>query len=142
MDRLKEKIVEFGSYLNDVTNVGLSNNEKDMYFILEKLVTEVQNSLPKVPCMDKCSGCCINSGLPRVTSIEWNLIHKHIINNMSEENKNIVLEKLNQLHVPQLDELIKEQNRISQSHTKIDINNPLPKPDFKSGYCPFLIENS
>lgn len=142
MQKLQEKIIEFGSYLNNVTNLGLSENQRDLYYILDKLVDEVRDSYPQVPCKDKCSACCIHSGLPRVTAIEWQAIHKYLLKSVSEENKKQIINQLIDMHSDQVDELLKEQERIKYSHTKINENTTMTRPNFKCSQCPFLINNS
>jgi len=143
MENIQQQIAEFGIYLNNSTNVGLSNNEKDIYYLLEELVEIVKNSLPIVPCKDKCSGCCTNYGLPRTTLIEWIPIHKYINTVMSEEVKEIVLKQLKEQHSEQIVELLQERERVQHSHTEIGRSvEKKPRPNFKCSSCPLLVDNS
>jgi Fe-S-cluster containining protein len=140
-ETLQETIVSYAEHIDKSTNVGLTGNNKDLYFLIDSLVDSVRETFPVVPCRDKCSACCVHSGLPRVTSIEWQPIHKYIVNEMSPENRQIVIKQLLEWHSSQVDELLKEQNRIQEPHTKrIKANSPEPK--FKCTQCPLLIEGS
>lgn len=143
MEDIQQEIAQFGIYLNNATNLGLSNNEKDIYYLLEELVEIVKRSLPVVPCKDKCSGCCTNYGLPRTTLIEWIPIHKYINNSMPEEIKKIVFEQLKEQHSNQIEELLQERERVQHSHTEIGRTvEKKPRPDFKCSACPLLVNDS
>lgn len=143
MENIQEKIAEYGIYLSNATNVGLSNNQKDIYHLLEELVEIVKSSLPVVPCKDKCSGCCTNFGLPRTTLIEWIPIHKYIANEMPEELRKQVIDQLVEYHSNQIPELLQEQDRVKHSHTEIGRTvEKKPRPDFKCSGCPLLVNNS
>ncbi|RYX98726.1 hypothetical protein EON78_04855, partial [bacterium] len=143
MDKIQEQIAEYGIHLSNSTNVGLSNNQKDIYYLLEELVDIVIQSLPVVPCKDKCSGCCTNFGLPRTTTIEWIPIHKYIATQMPEETKKIVIKQLVDNHADQIQQLLDEQDRVKFSHTEIGRSvEKKPRPDFKCSGCPLLVDNS
>lgn len=138
---LQQKIISYAPLIDNATNLGLSGNNRDLYFLMSSLVNEVQKEYPQLPCKDKCSMCCENYGLPRVTVIEWQLVYKYITKEMPEELKNKVIEQVLTLHVKQIPELLEEQNRIREPHTKrIKANSP--RPNFKCGYCPFLVNQS
>ncbi|MFN8671918.1 MAG: YkgJ family cysteine cluster protein [Candidatus Sericytochromatia bacterium] len=142
MDQTLENIiVSFAPLINESTNVGLSNNIKDLYFLMDLLVQKVKEEYQEIPCKNKCSMCCESFGLPRTTTIEWQIIFKYLNKNYPKENLKIVIDRTLKDHVPQLDQLMKEQARIQEPHTK-RIKSQAPRPDFKCGYCPFLIEGS
>jgi Fe-S-cluster containining protein len=138
---LQETIVSYADHINKSTNVGLTENKKDLYHLLDTLVDSVKATFPTVPCRDKCSACCVSYGLPRVTAIEWQPIHKYILNNFTDEQRETVIKQALEWHGPQVDELLKEQARIQEPHTK-RIKEESPRPKFKCGHCPFLINNS
>ena len=143
MDNIQKQIAEYGIHLSNATNLGLSNNYKDIYFLLEELVEKVKKSLPVVPCQNKCSGCCTNYGLPRTTTIEWIPIHRYITKEMSEENRKIVIKQLIETHKDQVKQLLEEQERVKFSHTEIGRTvEKKPRPDFKCSSCPLLINDS
>jgi Fe-S-cluster containining protein len=138
---LTSKIVKYAPLIDKATNTGLSNNEKDLYFLMDSLVDEVKKTYPELPCKNKCSLCCENYGIPRVTTIEWQVVHKYIVKEMPEELRKKVIQQTIDMHTPQIEELTEEQNRIQEPHTKrIKANSPRPK--FKCGHCPFLVDQS
>jgi Fe-S-cluster containining protein len=140
-NNLQDTITGYSDKIALATNTGLSGNEKDIYYLIDNLVESVKATFPTVPCADKCSGCCVNSGLPRVSSIEWQPIHKYILNNFSDEQRKTVIRQTLEWHSPQIDQLLLEQNRIQEPHTK-KIKASSPTPKFKCAHCPFLIDNS
>ncbi len=143
MGNIQEQISEYGIHLSNATNLGLSNNHKDIYFLLEELVEKVKKSLPIVPCQDKCSGCCTNYGLPRTTMIEWMPIHKYIMNEMTEDQRKIIVNQLIDNYADQVKELLEEQERNKFSHSEIGRNvEKKPRPNFKCSSCPLLINDS
>lgn len=143
MEDIQQQIAEFGSYLINATNLGLSNNEKDIYYLLEELVEIVKKSLPVVPCKDKCSACCTHFGLPRTTLIEWIPIHKYISTKMDPELREKVIAQTLEQHSNQIPELLQERERVQHSHTEIGRTvEKKPRPDFKCGACPLLVNDS
>jgi len=140
MDNLLEAtIIKCAEYLSRATNVGLSENYKDIYYLIDYLSNAVKFAYPQIPCKEKCSSCCIDSGLPRVTGIEWQVIHHYLINNMSKEQKDIVSKNVIELHNNQIDTLLEENERTKIPYTKITVATN--KPKLESLACPFLLNN-
>jgi Fe-S-cluster containining protein len=141
MNQLQKTIIGYSELINNSTNIGLSENEKDLFFLMDKLISEVRDTYPYVPCKDKCSACCLHAGLPRVTLAEWQLVHKFIIKEMDENTRQLIIKRTLELHGNQIEELMEEQARIQIPHTERDESKE-PKPRFKCLECPLLIEGS
>lgn len=142
MDNSLEKIIiSFAPLVDSATNLGLSENNKDLYFLMDTLVQQVKEAYPDIPCKNKCSMCCEKFGLPRVTAVEWRAIHKYLTKKMDSETRAKIVKHVLDNHLPQLEELMKEQKRIQTPHMQ-RISEDSVRPDFKCGYCPLLVEGS
>jgi len=138
---LENIIVSFAPLIDKSTNLGISGNQRDLYFLMDDLVRQVKEYYPDIPCKNKCSFCCESFGLPRTTTVEWQVIYKYMAKEMPEEIKKTVIKNVIEKHSSQIPELMKEQERIQGPHTK-KLELETEKPNFKCGYCPFLIEGS
>jgi Fe-S-cluster containining protein len=131
---LQINISQTWNLLQAATNVGESDDVKDLYYLIEFLVFLVENEYPAIPCKAGCSQCCIDSGLPRVTALEWRHIHGYMAKTMPEGLRAQVISQNEALHRPQLELFLQEQARIAAPKTD------LPLPPFGCSQCPFLIE--
>ena len=112
IESLPDKIVTYYDFIENATNIGLSKNQKDLFTILDNLIEEVKNAYPQALCKDKCSSCCETFGLPRTTAIEWQLVHKYMVNEMSEEQRQLIIERTIELFSSQISQLSKKITRI------------------------------
>jgi Fe-S-cluster containining protein len=131
---LQINISQTWNLLQSATNVGETDDVSDLYYLIEFLVFMVEEAYPAIPCKAGCSQCCIDSGLPRVTALEWKHIHNFLLNQMPEEQKNRVIAQNETMHRPQLAHFLQEQARIEAPQSQI------PLPDFGCSQCPFLLE--
>lgn len=141
-EELQKQIAECGVYLEKATNTGLSGNERDIYYLIDELVKKVNSTYPYAPCKDKCSSCCKSYGLPRVTAIEWQNIHKFLLNDLPEEKRKSLIEQTKRIYLNQIPALLEEQERIKISYTRINPEDWPKKPDLKNLQCPFLVDDS
>jgi len=141
IDNLQNKIIEFYPLIEKATNVGLSDNEKDIYYLIDRLTSYVHNTYNSIMCKNKCSSCCINAGLPRVTTIEWQVIFKYLKNEVNKETLDLLIKRTISLHSNQINHLMEEQERIQEPHTRRN-ESKYPRPKFKCLECPFLIDHS
>jgi len=137
---LQATIIKCADYLSKATNVGLSENYRDVYYLIDYLSHAVRFTYPQIPCEEKCSRCCSDSGLPRVTAIEWQIIHNYLINEMSNENKELVSKNIIDFYSNQVDSLLEENERTKVPYTKITQATGKPSLEYMS--CPFLLNNS
>lgn len=121
--------------LQQVSNVGESGDLDDLYFLIGFLVFLVEREYPAIPCQAACSQCCIESGLPRTTALEWRHIHRYLMEQMPAEIRLRVIAQNEDWHRPQLEYFLEEQERIQDAEAK----KPLPK--FQCSQCPFLVDN-
>lgn len=68
----------FKAQLADVRTVGQDASSRDMYGLMDQLTAYVANSVPSVACRAGCIACC-SSELPGVSSLEWQVIHRHLL---------------------------------------------------------------
>lgn len=121
--------------LQAVNNVGESGDVTDLYFLIGFLVFLVEREYPAIPCRAGCSQCCIESGLPRTTALEWTLIYRYLTEVMPVEIRLRVIEQNETWHRPQLECLLEEQARIQTPQPQ------RPVPAFQCSQCPFLLDN-
>lgn len=106
----------------------------DLNYLIDFLVYLVDQAYPFIPCPTGCSNCCVDSGLPRTSALEWAHIHRYISEQMPPEILLKVIEQNETRHRPQYQQFLAEQARIENPDTD------LPLPDFGCKECPFLIE--
>lgn len=131
--RLQASLANATRYLQEIENVGDSDDAQDMYYLIDFLVYLVDQAYPFIPCPSGCSNCCVDSGLPRTSALEWRHIHRFLKNLPAESFARIVAQN-EARHRPQLDKFLQEQARIESPDTELAL------PDFGCRECPFLIE--
>lgn len=52
------------------TNLGVTHDQQDLYYLLDYLTFAVDRAYPEIPCTRGCSHCC-NNQVFRVTDLEW-----------------------------------------------------------------------
>jgi Fe-S-cluster containining protein len=58
-------------------NLGLSDDHKDLYTLVDAVVTDIQMAQPPFACRVGCNACCYTP--PIVTSLEWQAIHRYLL---------------------------------------------------------------
>ncbi|PIQ28000.1 hypothetical protein COW36_03360 [bacterium (Candidatus Blackallbacteria) CG17_big_fil_post_rev_8_21_14_2_50_48_46] len=130
---LQISISQTWQWLQSASNVGESDDVHDLYYLIEFLVFLVEKQYPAIPCKAGCSQCCIDSGLPRVSALEWRHIHRYLLE-MPATDRQRILAQNEQMHRPQVDLFLNEQLRLLQPEAKI------PLPPFGCTQCPMLVE--
>lgn len=132
---LEKTIIQCWHYLNRANNLGKSNDYLDVYFIIDYLSYAVEEAYPQIPCKSGCSMCCSDTGLPRVTQIEWVLILDYLKSEVNQNTLSKILKQNRELHLNQKSSLQLEVKRLK------DPNFKEKPPDLNCKYCPFLIDN-
>ncbi|MBC7542869.1 MAG: YkgJ family cysteine cluster protein [Candidatus Sericytochromatia bacterium] len=109
-------------------NIGLSADQRDLYTLIDAVVTDVQAASPPFACRAGCNACCYTP--PIVTSLEWQALHRHLLTLPTETQRQIVsnAEALRPL-APQLQ--AKRQARLTPDAP------PLPSATLQ---CPMLVD--
>ncbi len=130
---LRQQLAQLGQALPLANNLGLTQDMQDIYYLIDFFTYLVDQTYPEIPCPTGCSHCCVDSGLPRVSSLEWQLIYTHILQ-LEEDVWQRILAQNEQFHRPQLPQFLEEQKRIAAPDTD------LPLPQFGCKQCPFLLD--
>lgn len=138
LESLKQLQIELHALaqrLQQVNNLGETEDAADLYTLIGEMVALVAAHYSAIPCQSGCSGCCIDSGLPRTSALEW----QHIFDYLQEEMPPALLEKVLQQnqdwHGEQLSAFLEEQKRIEDPSAKLAL------PQFESKRCPFLVDD-
>src|SRR5262245_14065879 len=73
--RFYDKLV---AMLPEVTSIGGSWDEHDLYWLIEKAVVAAQTNHPEFLCRAGCASCCYGDNIPLVTSSEWKLVYQEL----------------------------------------------------------------
>lgn len=133
LEALQTGLKRAASFLSQADNVGLSQDPRDVYYLIDFMVYLVKEAYPYIPCQSGCSQCCVDSGLPRTSILEWQAIYHYLRDVVSEETRQTVLRQNEQLHRQQLALFLQEQARIEQPDTDLAL------PAFTCKRCPFLV---
>lgn len=131
--QLQLNLAELGNALQAVTNMGITGDLKDLYYLIDFFTTLVDQAYPEIPCPTGCSMCCVDSGLPRTSSLEWRLIYSYLLR-LPEETWQRIKAQNEAFHGEQIDLFLQEQTRIHQPESK------LPLPEFGCKACPLLLD--
>lgn len=134
----QQAVVRCREHLRHTTNLGKSGDFHDVYYLIDYLASVVHLQYPVIPCKAGCLQCCVDAGLPRVTALEWQVIHDHLVHDLSPGTQAQILDQTRRLYAGQIDRLLDEQGRIQQSHTHPGA--PAGKPSLDSMCCPLLID--
>lgn len=132
--RMQQSLAAAARYLEGVGNIGRSDAPDDLYYLIDFLVYLVDQAYPFIPCPSGCSMCCVDSGLPRTSALEWEHIHRYLSEVMPRATLQRVIERNESMHRPQLAHFLAEQARIE------DPDSDLPLPAFGCKECPFLLD--
>ncbi|MGV3527079.1 MAG: YkgJ family cysteine cluster protein [Candidatus Sericytochromatia bacterium] len=132
---LQNSLAQAARYLAGVDNIGVSDDPSDLYYLIDFLVFLVNQAYPQIPCQSGCAQCCIDSGLPRTSSVEWGHIYRYLRDTMPPETLQAVIAQNDAWHRPQRELFLQEQRRIEAPDTE------LPLPSFGCKQCPLLINN-
>ncbi|HEY9844434.1 MAG: YkgJ family cysteine cluster protein [Candidatus Sericytochromatia bacterium] len=132
--QLQNDLAAAARALEQVDNIGVSQDIHDIFYLIDFLVYLVDQVYPFIPCPSGCSNCCVDSGLPRTSALEWEHIHRYISTQMPAETLRRVIAQNEARHRPQLEMFLREQDRIESPDTD------LPLPAFGCKECPFLLE--
>jgi len=135
IQQLQTNFARAARFLEQATNLGQSQDPKDVYYLIDFLVRVVNEAYPYIPCQSGCSMCCVNSGLPRTSSLEWVHIHSYLRDEMPPETLTQVLQQNESWHRQQLDLFLQEQKRIESPDSE------LPLPTFGCKQCPLLVND-
>lgn len=131
--RLHAHLAAGARQLQQIENVGASDDPKDIYYLIDFLVFLVDQAYPFIPCPSGCSYCCVDSGLPRTSALEWGHIHRYL-QTLAPAVRERIIAQNEERHRPQLDMFLREQARIESPDTD------LPLPNFGCRECPFLLD--
>lgn len=67
----------FGVMAAGCDNLGLTDDTKDLYTLIDAVVADVQVANPPFACRSGCNACCYSP--PMVTSLEWQTLHRHLL---------------------------------------------------------------
>lgn len=135
----QQAVVRCREHLRHSTNLGQSGDFHDVYYLIDYLASVVHLNYTAIPCKAGCHGCCLDSGLPRVTALEWQVIHDHLVNDLSLGTQAQIIDQTRRLHQDQVPALLEEQRHIQRPHTD-ESGLHLAKPDLKSMRCPLLVD--
>lgn len=130
---LQNNLAAAARSLTQLDNIGVSDDSRDVYYLIDFLVYLVDQAYPFIPCPSGCSACCVENGLPRTSALEWELIHRYL-QNLPEETLLQVIQQNEAWHRPQLNLFLNEQARIENAETDQTL------PAFGCSECPCLIE--
>ncbi|MBC7542800.1 MAG: YkgJ family cysteine cluster protein [Candidatus Sericytochromatia bacterium] len=66
-----------GDNVRKATNIGRSGDDRDLYRLVDKIVTLASEPYGDFLCVTGCTNCCYN--LPFVTSLEWETLYAHML---------------------------------------------------------------
>lgn len=132
--KLQNSLSQASQYLERIQNIGESDDGEDLYYLIDFFSYLVDQTYPAIPCRTGCSHCCVESGLPRTSALEWQHIHRYLQDEMGEETLQLVLNENEKLHRQQLPAFLVEQRRIENPDSKI------PLEGFGCTRCPLLVE--
>lgn len=131
--KLQTQLAAGARQLLQIENVGASDDPKDIYYLIDFLVFLVDQAYPFIPCPSGCSYCCVDSGLPRTSALEWEHIHSYL-QTLAPAIRERIIAQNEERHRPQLGMFLKEQARIESPDTD------LPLPNFGCRECSFLLD--
>lgn len=67
---LRATIQKIAPALIKSNNVGATNDDRDLYYLIDYLTFAVDRAYPEIPCARGCGHCCKNQVF-RVTALEW-----------------------------------------------------------------------
>jgi Fe-S-cluster containining protein len=85
---LRATIAQTAPLIPVADNVGQSNDQQDIYYLLDYLCFAVDRAYPQIPCSKGCSHCC--KQLFRVTQLEWTTF-KQGLAEMPAETRDAIL---------------------------------------------------
>lgn len=135
ISNLQTSLAQAAQALPHVDNIGVSNDTRDLFYLIDFLVHLVESAYPFIPCTSGCSNCCVESGLPRTSSLEWAHIYRYLSEEMPVETRLRVIEQNENFHQPQLGLFLQEQERLAQIESEQQL------PAFGCKQCPFLVDN-
>jgi Fe-S-cluster containining protein len=135
LEALQAGLQRAAKFLGRADRVGQSEDPRDIYYLIDFMVYLVKEAYPYIPCQSGCSHCCVDSGLPRTSALEWQHIYAYLRDTASPEVRQTVLRQNEVLHRQQLALFLQEQARIERPDTD------LPLPAFGCKRCPFLIDD-
>ena len=112
-------------YLKDVDNIGISDDFRDLYYLVDYIVYSVSNTYPNFPCKSQCSECCHT--FVNITSIEWQTIHKYITTVLTPQEQTQIINRNEDLNRDQIQLLMDFQ-----------LQDTIQKDLFKNFICPLL----
>lgn len=134
----QQAVVRSWEHLRHTTNLGKSGDFHDIYYLIDYLASVVHLNYTAIPCKAGCHQCCVDSGLPRVTSLEWEVIHRFVLG-LPVGTQAQIIAQTRRFHGDQIPQLLEEQGRIQRPHSEGEGGN-LAKPAFISMRCPLLID--
>jgi len=132
---LQASLNQAAQYLPQINNIGVSDDTHDLYYLVDFLNYLVDQAYPKIPCKSGCSNCCVESGLPRTSSLEWQHIYTYLKDMMPPDVFETVLAQNERLHRDQISLFQAEQSRIETPEKN------MPLPEFGCKQCPLLVNN-
>lgn len=132
-EQLAYQLGQLGQTLGWVDNIGITGNQRDLYYLIDFFTYLVDQAYPQIPCPTGCSHCCVDSGLPRTSSLEWRLIYAYLLR-MPESVWQRIKAQNETFHGHQLGLFLQEQERIARPDSNV------PLPDFDCKACPFLLD--
>lgn len=132
-EQLRHSLGQLGQQLLWVDNIGITGDNRDLYYLIDFFTFLVDQTYPEIPCPTGCSLCCVDSGLPRTSSLEWRMIYAYLLR-MPEETWQRVKAQNAAFHGEQMHLFLQEQQRIAAPDSDI------PLPEFGCKACPFLLD--
>ncbi len=120
--------------LPDVTNVGGSWDERDLYWVMEQAGLHAQAAHPEFLCRSGCNHCCTGDQMPLVSSIEWRVLYPTIYG-LPEGSRRLIVRQLREQWGPILHMLLKgHAGYLDGEQLRI-----VPKAVESCVHCPLLL---
>lgn len=130
---LSATIAGVAPHILQADNLGVTDDWRDLYHLLDYLCFAVDSAYPEIPCSKGCSHCC-NNQLFRVTEAEWHVVRRGLAK-MTEETRGAVFASVNALYGSQREVL--EQMAAQWSRGEL---LPAGLANQVASHCPLLVE--
>ncbi|MBC7542239.1 MAG: YkgJ family cysteine cluster protein [Candidatus Sericytochromatia bacterium] len=70
-------------------NLGQTGDDRDLYWVTDALIAEIQATNPPFACRPGCNQCCYTP--PQVSSLEWQALYPHLLR-LAPEAQNRIIE--------------------------------------------------
>lgn len=134
-DPLARYYDKLAAMLSDVSNVGGSWDEHDLYWVVEKAILAVQTNHPEFLCRAGCASCCYGDNIPLVTSAEWRLVYQELYG-LPEAQRRLIVKQTKELWGPVLHMLLPGKAGYRDEDNQVRI---LPKATAGTTHCPLLL---